>query len=541
MIRTRHRATAVLLGSLLAASASVAAATCARPQQSGGDEAPETDEALRTLALYAQELEVIDLLRTTSTIHRAGPYVFRHVNVVDPETGRIRNNMRVHVDAGRIVGVRSDGSPDESVPEAAEIDGRGRYLLPGLADMHVHQLTSASQHLLHVATGVTTVRDMVGFAWLLRWREKSERDEWLAPSMIVAGPIISSYPMGMYARVVEDEAEARALVREHADAGYDYVKVHNALEPAAYRAVLDEAASVGIGVVGHVPHDVSVDEAIEGGQETIEHFKGYINDRTLSISDYDWVTPTARGSVWLVPTLYSTRTFMRGDSALAWLRGPEGRYVPALVREAWREEAKSPVPDVVRGLPVKNRQVLRRLLPVTDRFLAGTDAGGGYPFMLSGFALHHELALLADAGLSRLEVLRAATTYAAKATNRDDEFGRVAPGLRADLILLESDPLASLDALDERAGVMIRGRWLDRAAIDSILERLAEIYDRVPEIARSETRPSGEWVETFVERIHWLRGAGYVFPDHHMETIREALEAVGAKEVLPYVLPEVLP
>ncbi len=489
-------------------------------------------EALRTLALFEQELEVIDLLLSASEAYPARDHVIRHVNIVAPATGEVRADMLVRVADGRIVAVGPDRG-DPAGADATEIDGTGRYLLPGLADMHVHQLTSASQHLLHVATGVTTVRDMVGFPWLLEWREKSERDEWLAPSMIVAGPIISSRPMGMYAQVVEDEAAARELVREHADAGYDYIKVHNALEPAVYRAVLDEAARIGIGVVGHVPHDLTVADAVGGGQETIEHFKGYINDRTLEISDSDWIPPTARGSVWLTPTLYSTRTFMRGDSALAWLVGPEARYVPALVREGWREEASGPVPTIVKGLPEKNREILRRLLPVTDRFLAGTDAGGGYPFMVSGFGLHEELRLLADAGMSPLHVLRAATTYAAEATDRTGEFGRVAPGLRADLLLLGSDPLISLDALDDREGVMVRGRWLDREALDGLLDRLAAIYDRVPDVARSESEPSAAWLEAIEEEVRRLRAAGYVFPDHQLTEFREALVvAAGVGDLL---------
>ena len=528
MIGRRSQTRVLLSAGALTLTLQVVPLACGSPRAASAQ-----GEAQRTLALHEQELEVIDLLLSASEEHPPRDHLIRHVNLVDLASGEIRPDMRVRVADGRIVATGPDRSDDLAIAGVSEIDGTGLYLLPGLADMHVHQLTSASQHLLHVATGVTTVRDMVGFPWLLEWREKSERDEWLAPSMIVAGPIISSRPMGMYAQVVEDAGAARALVRAHADAGYDYIKVHNALDSAAYRAVLDEAARVGIGVVGHVPHDLTVADAVEGGQETIEHFKGYIDDRTLEISDDDWVTPTARGTVWLTPTLYSTRTFMRGDSALAWLDGPEARYVPRLVREAWREEAGWPTPDVAEGLPEKNREVLRRLLPVTDRFLAGTDAGGGYPFMVSGFGLLSELELLAGAGMSRLEVLRAATLHAAAATGRESAFGRVAPGLRADLVLLGSDPLASLDALDDREGVMVRGRWLDRDALQGLLDRLAEIYDRVPEVARAESGPSNEWVESFVGRIERLRRAGYVFPRHHLEEIREALVAVGAGGALP--------
>jgi hypothetical protein len=177
----------------------------------GSQERVDTSRARRTLALFEIELGVIDQLLSASDRLVARDLTIRGVNVVDLADGAVRPNMRVQLSGGRIIAVRPDTLRNGGVGPQ-EIDGRGKYLMPGLADMHVHQLTSAAQHLLHFATGVTTVRDMVGFPWLLEWRERSARDDWLAPNMRVAGPIIAAVNMGLYAQVVTDEPSARRAV-----------------------------------------------------------------------------------------------------------------------------------------------------------------------------------------------------------------------------------------------------------------------------------------------------------------------------------------
>jgi hypothetical protein len=123
--------------------------------------------------------------------------------------------------------------------------------------------------------------------------------------MIVSGTIIAAYPMGIYTAVVDSEVSARRLVRQQYAAGYDYIKVHNVLPVDIYDAIFEESRRLGIGVVGHIPHDISVAHAVAQGQKTFEHLKGYINDRNLEINSDDWMTPTQSSTVWNVPTLYA--------------------------------------------------------------------------------------------------------------------------------------------------------------------------------------------------------------------------------------------
>lgn len=483
-------------------------------------------EARRTLALYELELAAIEQLLEASTSYPSANGVIRHVGVVDVVRGIVLPDMRVRFTDGRIVEVEGESNTPIPVGHHA-IDGRDKYLLPGLVDMHVHQLTSASQHLLHAVTGVTTVRDMVGFPWLLRWRDLSARDAWLAPTMFVASPIVSSVAMGMYAQVVNDEAQARHAVRAYRAAGYDFIKVHNNLRRPLFLALTDEARRAGIEVIGHVPHRISVAEAVEAGLTTLEHLKGYVDDRTLRIAEDDWITPTREAAVWNTPTLYTTkRLFLTPDEARVWARSAEARFVPAMERERWLAEVTQP-PSVAIALAENQREVMRRLIPVTTRFLAGTDAGGGYPFMVSGFALHEELRLLHASGLPLLETLRSATMYPARAMGRESEFGTIAVGRRADLLLLDANPLITLDALQQRAGVVLRGRWLDQHASATQLDRLARSYAVTPDIVGNPALPDSAWVARFDGRVREAQRAGYIFPTHHLEEIAEALRVLG--------------
>src|SRR5262249_23496440 len=145
------------------------------------------------------------------------------------------------------------------------------------------------------------------------------------------------------ARVVTTPEEGRAAVREHKAAGYDFIKVHNIMKPDVYAAILDEAHKLGIDVVGHIPQGIKVSEAIRLGQKTMEHFKGYILDNNLTISDEDWVSATRGADIWLCPTFYTYRAYLRGDEASKTLDLPEMRYASWRDRLEWRKLAETPV------------------------------------------------------------------------------------------------------------------------------------------------------------------------------------------------------
>lgn len=469
-------------------------------------------------ASFFEEAEIGRLILDLSARHQPGRIAFVGVTVLDVSSGQRLPDRTVLVREGKIESVSP--SKEVRVPRGyTRIAGRGRTLIPGLVDMHVHSTVTDADALLHLANGVTSVRDMCGFPWTLRVREKIQAGRLLMPNRAVTGHILNATPMDFYATVVRTPEEARQVVREQKAAGYDFIKVHNVLPKGVYQAILDEAAKLGIRVVGHIPHTVTVAEAIQGGQLTLEHFKGYILDRNLTLTSEDYVAATRGTAAWNCPTFYNYRGGLKGEEAKRLIEtAEEMRYVPVRTRRRWLQRAETYTGDGEEKVFTLSQQIFRDLLPTGARFLAGTDSGGGYSNMVPGFALHEELRLLEKNGLSALDALRAATIHAAEALEQESEVGTIEAGKRADLVLLAADPLASVANLRPPAGVMVRGVWLDREALDAILVRLEELYRKSGADATLET-PSGAQIESLIARMEGLNRDGWVFKDHQLQEL----------------------
>lgn len=476
-------------------------------------------QALQAMHEDVRIARILDRLR-----HVPVPQVtiVRNVRVVDPVEGSVTPGRTVAVVDGRIAAV-VDTSRTLDVPNAMVIDGRGRFLSPGLADMHVHSHW-ASAWLLDLANGVTTVREMAGFPWLLDVRAHVESGRMLAPTLFVAGTIINAFDMGGFAVVPRDRLDARRIVRQQAACGYDFIKVHNMVPRPIFDAIADEAGRLGMDMVGHVPHDIHVREAVDHGMRTMEHLKGFLDDKTLQMGDTDYVS-VANPKVWITPTLYAGRGYAPAESLRVMLDAPEMRYVPARRRQQWSDDVDRPRDHSfqanVHGEALR-RQITRSLAAVPGvQFLAGTDAAF-YPYQVMGFALVGELQLLAANGLSSLAAVRAATTAPAAAMHVPESFGRISVGMRADLVLLDANPLADVAAYRHNAGVMVRGRWLERATIDSALAQLAEIY-----AAPAPAAPTRQAASVLVAESSALADSGFVFGAPILLHAAEALRHAG--------------
>jgi imidazolonepropionase-like amidohydrolase len=470
---------------------------------------------------FIDEAAIQELSLRLSRTHRPAAYAIEHVTVIAPDTGEARADQTVVVDGGAVRAVGPAAAA--RVPAgAARIDGRGRFVVPGLVDMHTHTNLSGAHYLLDLANGVTSIREMNGSPALLRQRAQARNNTLLVPNLYVAGKILASRPLSWYAHVVTSPADARATVRaQHAD-GYEFIKVHNIVQHDVYAAICDEARAVGLDVVGHIPHDITVARAIACGQRTFEHFKGYIRDQTLTLTEEDFVAATrpAATTVWNTPTFYNHRTHARGDAARRLLALPEMRFVAPRDKRRWAALADEPSREVqLRVLPL-SKQIFTALRPIGARFLAGTDSGGGYPYHVPGFSLHEELRIMRELGLSPIEVLRTATTEPAAAMRREGELGAIAAGRRADLVLLRADPKASVDALAAIDGVMVRGIWLSRRDLDGILDEIARI------VGRSQPRTRAE-LDAALAALEGLRARHHVLHTHFLGWLRFRLEAAG--------------
>ncbi|HEX6938783.1 MAG TPA: amidohydrolase family protein [Longimicrobiales bacterium] len=403
---------------------------------------------------------------------------FIGVNVIPMDAERVLQNQTVIVRDGRIAALGP--ADDVAVPDdAIRVDGRGKYLVPGIAEMHGHLPGGNAAPevvetvlFLFVANGVTTVRGMQGHPSQFALRERIERGELIGPTLYLGSPALH----GNRARTPEDGAR---LVREYHAAGFDLLKVHEGLSPETYGAIAAAARELGIAWGGHVADDVGLERALAAGQSSIDHLDGYLEalgDDPTRIPAL--IRATREAGAWVVPTMALWDHAFLGLRDIEELRAfPELKYVPRPWIENWTAQLRNLRANQDPAAGARGRELRRRLLKAFADAGVGILLGSDAPqmFNVPGFSLHREMRVMAEAGLTPYQILRAGTRNVAVYFDALDEFGTIAVGRRADLILLEANPLDDIANLQRRAGIMVRGRWLPEGEIQ---ERLAGIARR---------------------------------------------------------------
>jgi imidazolonepropionase-like amidohydrolase len=420
----------------------------------------------------------------TSGAPAAPPTAFVNVSAVPMDTDRVLPDWTVVIRDGR---VSATGPSSAITPPAGAtvIDGRGKFLMPGLTEMHGHipPPTSAPEFMesvlfLYVANGVTTVRGMQGAPGQLDLRDRAARNELVAPTLYLAGPAFS----GNTARTV-DEAVAR--VRQQKAEGWDLLKVQTGLSVEVYDAMARTAREVRLPFAGHVPSAVGVEHALEMYQDTIDHIDGYaehLGGQTAPLEDRpvrELAERTARAGVGIVPTLVVWETLRGAVTLESRTSLPELKYLPREQVDQWTRQLTNRLGNPqfnaeTAGHYIQNRmKILKALHEAGAEILLGSDAP--QQFNVPGFSIHHEMRRMIDAGLTPYEVLRTGTANIGAHLIGKDSFGHIAIGHRADFILLDANPLADVANVQRRSGVMLRGRWIPEA----------EIQDRLAGIARA--------------------------------------------------------
>ena len=375
-----------------------------------------------------------------------------------------------------------------------QIDGQGKYLIPGLADMHVHLEYFDQPDVLRsfVGNGVTTVRNMDGRPYLLDWKKRIAAGDLVGPRIYTAGPLLDGNPpVRPDNTVVETEAAARAAVDAQAAAGYDFIKVYSALSRDAFAGIMAAARARALPVAGHVPRAVGLDAALKAGLRSIEHLadfgsaiqavqpdsgqadatpawsKRYLSMPVDPSRMKDVAARLSKAGVWSVPTLIQPeRELLRPEQITERLGLPEVASIPEDGRKIWEGQARrvaARLDDDDWKLVVAGRA--HRLLMVNAlhsggvQILAGTDTPN--PFVVPGSSLHDELSLLVEAGLGPAAALAAATRDAARFLDAT-AWGTIAAGKMADLVLLNADPFADIANTKKISHVVLRGRVLDR-------------------------------------------------------------------------------
>jgi hypothetical protein len=373
------------------------------------------------------------------------------------------------------------------IPAAAQrIDGAGKLLIPGLGEMHGHNPPVGSPpelfenvFFLFVANGVTTVRSMLGFPGQLEWREKAARGEFIAPNLYLAGPSFTGN--GPNATTTPNQAVDR--VRAQKAEGWDLLKVHPGLKLEVYDAMAKTAREVGLEFSGHIPADVGLVRAIERGQKTVDHLDGYIEHLDAKRGPIDpakladIVRQTRDTHTWVVPTMVLWETIV-GSARLDELTAfPELKYMPQRMVDNWRTsyERKIGAASFNAGeanrIAANRKVLLKALADGGVNIIFGTDAP--QQFSVPGFSIHRELRAMREAGMDNFAILQSATKNVGDYLKARDAFGTVATGQRADLVLLNADPLSDLGHVARRAGVMVRGKWISEADIQARLQQIA--------------------------------------------------------------------
>jgi imidazolonepropionase-like amidohydrolase len=433
------------------------------------------------------------------------PVLFRHAHVVAMTSDRVTEDRDVLVADGRIVRIAPGGAV-RPPREAVVIDARGRWLMPGLAEMHAHvpapaasESSNAAQEayardvlLLYAAHGITTIRGMLGHPWHLELRERLARGVEFGPRLHTAGPSLNGTS-------APDGATASRLVREQRAAGYDFLKLHPGLLPDVFDAIVATAREVGIPYEGHVSDAVGVHRALAARQRAIDHFDGYVQ----ALVDPDCLAgPTSAGffgiglvqcvdeariaplvartrdaGTAMAPTLVLLEQWARPPSADELRARPATAWVPPHVLAQWQRARAG-----FLGLQAVDAARAERFVTLRRRLLREMHAAG-VPILLAadapqvynvpGDAALAELELYVASGLTPYEALRTGTVNAAAYFGEAGRRGTIEPGRDADLVLLAANPLEDVRAVRRLEGVMLAGRWVPRAELAVRLDALA--------------------------------------------------------------------
>jgi len=500
---------------------------------------------------FLRAVSLSDLLRSNCEIHRVTRTVLllaaifvtcscssapppslaiTHVTLIDATGAVPKVDMTVFIADEQIAAIGPSNSV--SIPRTTKtVDARGKFLIPGLVDMHAH-LTGAGEPTgsrefilpLLLSNGITTVRDMGGnLESLIMLRHEIESRKLRAPRLFFAGPYLDGQPPFFQpSLVVTNSAEARADVHSLISQGVDFIKVQSNLSRDAYFAIADVCRREHITFVGHVPDHVTAAEASDAGQKSIEHLTGVLRacsgDEPLLMrrqfatapkkattwqslnNELSWerellqsysdqqaealIAKFIRNQTWQVPTLILLRNDAYPTPQTDPSRDPRRSYIPFQVLANWEKGAKDRDKGATAQEFVLRESLMQASLRIVGKMnaagvpiMAGTDTTA--PFIFPGSSLHEELALLVQAGLTPMQALQAATKLPAEFLGKQQMQGTIQNGKIADLLLLDANPLEDIRNTEKIRAVVLRGKLLDRSSLDELLskeERFAKAH-----------------------------------------------------------------
>ena len=434
--------------------------------------------------------------------------LIRNVAIVDVKTGNINKNKNVVIQGNRITSISTHAATQQN---ATTIDGAGKYLVPGLWDMHAHTLTDKRyvySFPLLIANGVTGVREMasnLSIEEVNQIRKDVADGKMLGPRFGALTYHFLDGPGTQFAQAIAISSpdSARLIVDQYKKAGADFIKVYNLLSRDVYLAIIDEAKKEKIPVEGHVPFSMTAAEVSALGQKTIEHDFDVLvscskdeSELRKNLHQQTWgqmeakaavtydeekakklFTAFAHNDTWSCPTVafYKPMWLVANENEV--MKDTLFNYLPKAQVESWRIPFERLSHNTVEAHRTRHYLMRSRIVKAMHdqgvKILAGTDCGA--PCSVHGFSLHQELQALVDAGLSNADALRAATLNPAQFLNKEKDFGTVEKGKIADLVLLDANPLENINNTKKIYAVIVNGKLLERKDIDELLDKVKEL------------------------------------------------------------------
>ena len=525
-----------------------------------------------TLLVLLSPLVCLVAQQTPSTKPRS--LVLTHVTVIDTTGGPARVDMTVVITGDRIAEMGK--SRATRTPKNAEIvNGNSKFLIPGLWDMHVHWYDKDYLPLF-IANGVTGTRQMYGVPMFQQWRKEIEAGQLLGPHMLIPSPIVDGpKPVWPGSIAVANASEGRQAVIQVKQGGADFVKVYSLLSRDAYFAIADESKKQGIPFEGHVPDAVTLEEASNAGQMTVEHLTGvlaacssheaellksaqeavaaidagqlpsvrfwgpeYRERQKLALETYSpqkaetVFAELKKNHTWQCPTLTLLRSMGYSDDP-SFANDPRLKYIPRDIVSSWNPKADPFLKDKTAEDWALSKKVFSKDLEVVGamqragvEILAGTDTLN--PYCLPGFSLHDELGLLVQSGLTPMQALQAATLNPARFMGRENDLGMVDTGKIADLVLLDANPIEDIGNTRKISAVVFGGKFYSRTSLDEMLAKIETLARRqsVGEVLLKTIQEQNN-VEAAIKQYHDLKTTqptAYDFGESALSDLGERLE-----------------
>lgn len=452
--------------------------------------------------------------------------LIKNVNIVDVREGKLTTNMDVLIEKNKITDI---GKSLKSPAGTITVDGRNKYLIPGLWDMHGHFLKRWDRSApLYVANGITGVRDMATGLPLRdarQLRQEVLEGKKLGPRFITPGPLLdgptSRFPQ--IAMAIDGKERAMKVADSLFIEGADFYKVYETLPRDAFYAIIEKGKEHHLTVTGHVPASITLDEAINSGMKSLEHLRFLSGDESipkevrdsvryyfrtamwdaankdtqssveknrkgvsLAIQYYKPDATTTKGiqiaqkNVWITPTMVQSTSGLRTREEL--LNNKNWDLMPSTIAAAWRHRVANDIRLFRFDIPEYTRLELKTIETFNKagvRFLAGTDANDAFIGDMPGFGVHDEMQLFVQCGLTNLQALQTATINPAIFLDATDSLGTVEKNKIADLVLLDANPLENISNTRKIFGVVLNGRWLDRKKLDTLMEEVNALVKKL--------------------------------------------------------------